>query len=220
MFGWQPRICIADIKDDLTNLEAGYSFVTDPQNQLQNSYRELLRRGCLHAQNALFRQESWDWKEVFLYLKKEEALRMELLGSLDIDGGQKPRSPELLGLLCENTALSQRSIFIKRGAMFYSTSHHKAKKSTNREFVVARFLSARLTRVLYQYLVCIRPFTNLLHREHKRLDKTRESGRILLSPLLFRITAEQCSRAWPRERLTQKIKRVSTKAWGYPVTSQ
>ena len=220
MFDWQPEIDLLTIKDDLVNSEAGYSFVTDPRNKLQNGYRDLLRRACADGKHPLQHEGNWDWKAAFLYTKREETLRMKLLGALAVTCGQKPRSPELLGVLCENTATSQKNICLDGGCMFYNVSHHKAKRATNQEFIVARYLPARLALVLFRYLVFIRRLTELLYRERKRLDRSRLMGPIMHSPLLFRVTVEKDSKAWGPERLTEVLKRATTEAWGAPVTSQ
>ena len=49
--------------------------------------------------------------------------------------------------------------------MVYLTRGHKAKRSTNREFIVAQFLPLQVGMLLYNYIVFIRPFTDMLTQE-------------------------------------------------------
>ncbi|KAH7247272.1 uncharacterized protein BKA55DRAFT_571177 [Fusarium redolens] len=58
-------------------------------------------------------------------------------------GGQ-PRSPDLLNILVRNHRTSERSLYVYNGYMIYVTRSHKTKRSTNREFVVARFFPSQV----------------------------------------------------------------------------
>ncbi|MBE3049179.1 hypothetical protein IMZ48_43115 [Candidatus Bathyarchaeota archaeon] len=59
-------------------------------------------------------------------------------------GGGQPRSPDLLGLRVRNCGTSERGFYVYNGSIIYLTRSHKAKRSTNREFVVARFLPVQV----------------------------------------------------------------------------
>jgi hypothetical protein len=63
------------------------------------------------------------------------------------------------------------------------TRHHKAKRSTNLEFNVARFLPVQLGHVMYKYLVFIRPLSDMLQQERSSLY---DSEPLPSSRLLFR----------------------------------
>ncbi|KAJ0129491.1 Uncharacterized protein HZ326_27411 [Fusarium oxysporum f. sp. albedinis] len=68
---------------------------------------------------------------------------------------------ELLSLECENGLNTSCGIYIYVGGgggvyMVYVIRHHKAKRLTNHEFYVVRFLLVILGHVLYKYLIYIR----------------------------------------------------------------
>jgi hypothetical protein len=94
-----------------------------------------------------------------------------ILGGLYTVCGQFSRAPELLGVECENGSSTERGLYFWNGFMVYLTRHHKAKRSTNREFIVVRFMSVRLGYVMYKYLVYIRRFLEML--EHVGLLSNR-----------------------------------------------
>lgn len=54
MFGLDPEINLALIKDNLTNTY-GFSFVQHPDNQLTTAYLDLLTKACATHRNGLFR---------------------------------------------------------------------------------------------------------------------------------------------------------------------
>ena len=44
MLGWEPTVDLSSLRDDLTNSTAGYSYLSEPANQLQSAFEQLLRR--------------------------------------------------------------------------------------------------------------------------------------------------------------------------------
>jgi hypothetical protein len=83
-------------------------------------------------------------------------------------GGQALRATEILSLEYCNGHSTERGIYMHNGFMIYVIRHHKAKKSTNHEFIVARFLPGKVGKLLYYYLVYIRLFAVMLQREISR----------------------------------------------------
>ncbi|KAF9770492.1 hypothetical protein IL306_011972, partial [Fusarium sp. DS 682] len=213
MFSWDPVINLSNITDDMTNNKEGFSFVLHPKNKLDTAYLELLHRTSRAHRNSLVHGGNWDWNAIFQYFKRDEALLSAILGGMFCTGGQLPRCTEVLSLLCCNGELHPRGIYVYDRSMIYITRHHKAKKATNREFIVARFLPAQLGHILYKYLIYIRPFINMLHRE--RWSGT--SSEAAESPLLFREGAALSSRSWQTGRLTSILKGATSLVWGEPV---
>ncbi|KAH6628948.1 hypothetical protein F5144DRAFT_329383 [Chaetomium tenue] len=127
-------------------------------------------------------------------------------------GGQ-PRAPDLLHLRCENAMSADRGIFVYGGSVMYLTRSHKAKRSTNREFYVARFLPVQPGHLIFKYLVYIRPVVDMLMREQR-------PGLRGCSTYLFRAKASDDSEAWTTGHLTNVIKRFSAQAWGKGITLQ
>ncbi|KAH7007898.1 uncharacterized protein B0I36DRAFT_343232, partial [Microdochium trichocladiopsis] len=109
--------------------------------------------------SGLFDETSGTWKAsaVLRYQRKAERLLEFLAGCIHTTGGQTGRSPELFSLTYQNSALGERGLYIYNGSVMTLTRHHKAKRSTNREFNVARFLPLRVGRVMFRCLVYIRP---------------------------------------------------------------
>ncbi|KAH7200703.1 hypothetical protein BKA60DRAFT_469783 [Fusarium oxysporum] len=219
MFGLEPDIDLSQIKDDMTNNDNGYSFVTDPKNKLTSAYLDLLTRACTARHGCLSRGNRWNWSEVDRYCKKEEDFR-ELLGpAMSLTGGQQPRWPELSSLWVENDELGPRGLYVHKGYFIYVVRHHKAKRSTNREFVVVRFLPAELALAVFKYCTYICPFINLLDRERgvNSLAIASQSS----SPLLFRTQSLLSnSKPWHTSRFTNVLRKVTFKVWGFTVNSR
>jgi hypothetical protein len=213
MFDLHPPINLVETKDDMANTETGFSFVSHPGNRLADAYLGLSTKACTTRRGGLLRQGRWDWKAIFLYQKKVEALEEMLVGSLHTSCGQVPRGPELFSLECQNGPSTQRGIYVWNGSVIYITRHHKAKRSTNREFHVVRFMPVQLGHVMYKYLVYIRPFTDMLRREQS------SSLDMPIGRLLFQ-TSHARNKPWDSGRLTAILKKATAEVWGKPINSQ
>ncbi|KAL6789482.1 hypothetical protein GGI42DRAFT_347252 [Trichoderma sp. SZMC 28013] len=217
MFGLEPVVDLSNIKDELTNSQKGFSFVTNPQNNLREAYLDLLQQAYVIPQKeSLSQRGRWNWQAVFKYFKKEEAFRGLLGLAIHITGGQTPRWSELLSLWCENAELGERGIYVYGGKMIYLMRHHKAKRSTNREFIVVRFLPGEVGHLLYKYLVYIRRFVNMLERERGFGVQNMAEN----SPLLFRSQNAPTSKPWPTGRFNAILKDATLKVWGHAINSR
>jgi hypothetical protein len=78
MYGWSPSIDISTLRDVLSDISYGYSFVTDPANGLTDAYLELSRRACLSDAEGLLTDDDWDTRAVRQYLD----LQREFQGSI------------------------------------------------------------------------------------------------------------------------------------------
>jgi hypothetical protein len=101
--------------------------------------------------------------------------------------------------------------------MIYLTRHHKAKRSTNREFNVVWSCPMRLGHVLYKYLVYIRPFVEMLQRE--RLGHSDCAATTSQSRLLFR-SGNNLDKPWEPSRLRAILKKATKEVWGWAVNAQ
>lgn len=218
MFDVLPDVDLAKVRDDLTNMNRGFSFVQHQANQLSNAYLDLSARACTTRRNGLLKDGCWNWNAIYLYMKKKEALLEALAGVLYTTGGQMPRASELFSLECQNGATRARGIYVYDGFVVYLTRHHKAKRSTNREFYVVRFLPLRPGRIVYYYLAYIRPFTEMLQRE----DTVRVALRGAPPPkstFLF-YSDQDPDKPWESRRLTAVLRKASSRTWGWPVNTQ
>jgi hypothetical protein len=146
-------------------------------------------------------------------VKKVELLLEAIAGMCYLSGGQLPRVSELFSLECENGATSARGLYVYNGFVVYLIRHHKAKRSTNREFYVARYLPAQASRVLFYYLVYIWPFVRMLRQERGDQDPS------LNSSLLF-CSDQTPDRPWTSHRLTAVLQKASSLVWGWTVNTQ
>jgi hypothetical protein len=164
MYGWSPQVDLGSIRDHMSNVRAGYSFVTDSQNGLSAAYMELSRRASLATVDGLMTDDDWDLRRVRRYLDLYSELTEFLMLSIYLHGGQAPRGTELSALQHSNGSSMSRGVCVYGRKMVLIYRHAKSRRTTNHEFYVVRFLPDEVGRLLYYYLVYIRPFACMLHR--------------------------------------------------------
>lgn len=150
--------------DRLSNTAVGYSFVVDRANGLEEAYLELSRRACLATVNGLMTDDDWNSATIRSNLGWYDDLTQLLILMIYLVGGQAPRCTELFALEHCNGASMSRGVCVYAGKMALISRHHKARRTTNSEFQVVRYLPKEPGKVLYYYLVFIRPFACMLHR--------------------------------------------------------
>lgn len=173
------------MKDDILNSKPGHSFLSHPANGLGNGHAELLSQACSRHRtlSALSAHGDWNWHAVRQYVKLTTELEEMLFGGCYTSCGQAPRLSEMASLEYENSPISMRGIYIWNGSVAYIIRHHKAKRTTNHEFTIVRFLPARLGVVTVRYLAYIRRVASILRRdldEHIRRAHPVEERRLLL----------------------------------------
>ena len=130
------------------------------------------------------------------YLKNIKELDEMLIGGLYTSCGQVPRLRELVSLEIENSPTSARGICVWNGSVVYVIRHYKAKRTTNHEFNVVRFLLSRLGSVLVKYLVHIRGVAGILRSEldvYMAVSSLVENTRLLF---------HRYNKPWPTECVT------------------
>ncbi|GKU11382.1 unnamed protein product [Fusarium langsethiae] len=165
-----------------------------PANHLESAYKELLIRAYSSSKGALARDGHWRWPIVISYLKQVTELEEMLAGGLYVEGGSCPRVRELFALECENGPFTSCGIYVWGGSVVYVAQHHKAKRQTNREFYVVRFLPARLSRVRHSEIV------------QKNSDERNER-------LLFHVNGK----AWSTSHLTEILVKATSKIWNQAI---
>ena len=201
MFGWLPSVDLSQIKDDMSNTTCSYSFLEHPDNDLSTAYLALSTRACTAQGDGLLRGDRWDLKAISEYLKMSEEYQEYIAAMMLTLGGQAIRIIELLGLEFCNGQSTERGVYTYNGFMAFVTRHHKAKKSTNKEFTVVRFLLAKPGKLLFYYLVYIRKVVAMLRRETSGIRDT--TGLLFCSP-------RTPDRPWPSKRLTNVLIRCSS----------
>jgi hypothetical protein len=205
MYGLRPRMQLDHIRDCMSNQKQGYSFMLDPANKLERAYLELSSRACLDRVDGLMAGDGWDYKSVHRYLEEEDRLLLQLMLILYLCGGQAPRSTELFSIEHCNGPTTSRGLYAHRGAMCFVTRHSKARHSTNQEFQVARYLPRRESNLIFNYLVYIRPFVDMINRECFGSKQER--------PLFFS-SSNDPARPWKVDALTKALKELSTTICG------
>ncbi|KAH8591171.1 hypothetical protein B0O99DRAFT_719407, partial [Bisporella sp. PMI_857] len=208
MFDWMPEVDLSRVRDDMSNKRQGYSFIQHPANDLSMAYLTLSTRACTAQGDGLLQGDRWDFKAVSEYLKMTEAYQGYLAGAMLTLGGQAPRATEILSLEWCNGQSTERGVYVHDSFMIYVIRHHKAKRSTNNEFTVVRFLPAKVGKLLYYYLVYIRPFAAMLQRETSRCRVS--------SSLLF-CSPQAPQRPWHSSRLAGILVKSSSGVFEKPI---
>jgi superfamily II DNA helicase RecQ len=98
------------------------------------------------------------------YLTMERRFLRKLMVILHITGGQPARGPELGSVKVSNSIYSARNIYVINGRMCFLTTYDKARKRRGNSEYVVRSLPDRVSQLLFQYLVFVRPFARALDR--------------------------------------------------------
>lgn len=93
--------------------------------------------------------------------------------------GMPARGEEFRVLRWADTISVRRNIFVYKGKVILVFAYNKANTNTNNFFYIVRSLCLIVQRILYVYLVYIRPFRSLVSRNLGVLSKD------LTNPYLF-----------------------------------
>ena len=213
MFEWEPECQnMRTLRDRLSDTSVGYSFVSDPANNLREEHLLLIERACLSPVDRLLTVDrgtassSWDIRSVRAYLSRHDDFLRVLMILLHLTGGKGGRISELLSLEIHNTTFQPRGLSLYRGGIMSITRHHKARVWTNNEFQVARFYPQAVSMLIYRYFVYIRPMTNMLLR--KCLHRP-PLGSLLFDPATS-------STAWTTAVFTRELRRLASMTPGIP----
>ncbi|EAQ93900.1 hypothetical protein CHGG_02135 [Chaetomium globosum CBS 148.51] len=200
-----PQVDLHALRDKMSDVGKGYSFVTEPANHLVDAFLALSERACLSPVNGLIGRSGWDQQAVRRYIELHDQALVELMALIHLTGGQAARATELMCLEHCNGPSTSRGIYVYDGSFFLVTRHTKARSVTNQEFQVARMLPDEIGRLLYQYLVYIRPFTYMLQRRCYGIDV--ESSLLFCSP-------QRPDRLWKTHVLSGALRRLTESTVG------
>lgn len=164
MYGLRSSVRIEAILDDMAVNRAGYSFLSDARNGLQTAHLDLSKRACLNLLDGLMSHGRWNIPAVNEYLHRERELVRQFMLLMYTFGGQVPRSTEIFSIELENSLGTSRGIYVHGRSMVYVTRHTKARRTTNREFQIARYLPREASELLLIYFVYIRRFAEMLRQ--------------------------------------------------------
>ena len=205
MYHWLPALPdLSGLRDRISQSESGYSFVYDERNGLAEAYIQLLEKACTAPIDGLLKaggagKQGWDVPAVYRWLDRHDSLVRSLMLAFYLGGGMSPRVSELLTLEYRNSMSRLRGVCLYNGRVCYITRHQKTRRSTNNEFQVARFLPESVGRIVFYYLVYIRPLATMLQRA---CFKRQPSGYVLF-------TSTNTRGAWSSNTLSTELSRLS-----------
>lgn len=205
LFGLEPKTSMTNVVDRISSFEAGYSFLKDPRNNLHEAYLELCTKACLDPVDGLMTSERWNLNAVRRYLDEENELLVNIMLMMYLKGGQAPRTTEFFSIEWLNSPSNARGIYIDDGCVVFVTRHSKARKTTNQEFQVARYLSREDSKPIITYLVYIRPFADMLSRV---CYETACERRLLFAP------CTNWHKPWNADFLSSALKKVTKEVCG------
>ncbi len=170
LFGWHPSISLESYHEDLINRRPGYSFLSHPQNDFQDSFRVLSRKAFSREGGfSLSRREGRE--RARKYLRSCDRLVGLLYGGIHLTYGMPGRCEELRFIRWANTGKVMRNVFLYHGQLILIFEYNKATKNHNNSFYVVRVPCPAIQQILFIYLVYIRPFRDFLARHLGILSK-------------------------------------------------
>ena len=170
MFGLQPPVELERLVDNLANRHVSYSFLSEPSNHLQSSFRVLLRQAWSHGLQV---HGQWHNRHCHRYLQQFEQLQLQLLLCSHLTGGMPGRGSETRILKQQNTAQALRNIFVYHGRIMLIYEYNKTRTLTNNSFYVVWVLPPSVSRLWFLYLTYIQPFVNCLRHNCRLHDGYR-----------------------------------------------
>ncbi|KAL5351093.1 hypothetical protein ACLOAV_002944 [Pseudogymnoascus australis] len=136
----EPTIDLGSVKDSLTNNQVGWSFLMEPGNDLQGSFRHLHQRAW--EQSPLSRKAEG-------YIQLAAKFQRQLLTTVHFTGGLPGRGTEVTTMKWCNTRHVMRNIFVYHGRLIVITEYTKARHKTNRSFYIVHFLPLSISWILF-----------------------------------------------------------------------
>jgi hypothetical protein len=85
MFGWQPaKLDLLEIRDNMTETQPGWSFLREPRNGLQHSFRHLQRQAF--TKERLMKCKKWCQLRCQTYLARIDVLIKQYLSVFTLLG--------------------------------------------------------------------------------------------------------------------------------------
>jgi hypothetical protein len=196
-----PDLKLDRLRDRMSNVYCGYSFMQDPSNDLDKAYLQLYSRACLDPADGLMSSESWKMDAIRRYLKEEMDLLINIMLIMFLRGGQAPRTTEFLSIECYNGPSTSRGLYIHNGSLAYVTRHSKARRTINQEFNIVRYLPEEDFKLITNYLTYVQLFVAMLNRVCYSLEQDRR--------LLF-ASSHNVESYWKSDALTLALKKLTT----------
>ncbi|KAF1343752.1 hypothetical protein EJ07DRAFT_144303, partial [Lizonia empirigonia] len=165
------EVDLQNIKDDIAKHYPGYSFLQEPDNGLQSSFKHLSGR-AFSVDKGRFALKGDGRKRAVEYLKRRDRFVRLLFAGVHLTSGMPARGEELGIIRWADTAAVPRNIFIHKGRVMLVFSYNKASTRSNNSFYIVRVPCPLVERALFVYLAYIRPFSDFLVRQLKLVNAT------------------------------------------------
>jgi hypothetical protein len=114
MFGWDPNVNLGAVQDSLVNNQVGWSFLSEPANELQHSFWYLQQQAWQNSDSGLMAKDCWVPSRVSKYLSQVTAFQHLLYFASTLQGAC------LAGLL-KLLQLGGAILELRCGTSLYST---------------------------------------------------------------------------------------------------
>jgi len=171
MLGQTLEVDLSRIKDSMVNKDAGFSFLSIVDNELQDGAMTMLNhindmdiddeRNLIHGPTG-----SWHSERVKAYMATKKRFLELMMLIFHMTGGMPARGTEIGSIKFRNSQHSRRNFYIIDGKAFYYTEYHKTRWAKKASYHIVRYLPQRVGELTALYLAYIRPFASLLHDEH------------------------------------------------------
>lgn len=163
LFGWWPDVQFDAVQDNLATHRPGFSFVAHPANKLQGSFRAVNK--LAFSEQGGFSSESRRGRaKQKQYLNRSDGFVRLLYAAMHMTAGMPARGEEFRVLRWADTISVRRNIFIYKGRVILVFAYNKANTNTNNSFYIVRSPCPLVQKILYLYLVYIRPFRSHISR--------------------------------------------------------
>lgn len=168
LLGTQLRVDTSTLKENLGNRTPGYSFLTEPSNNLQQ-YRTLLfdsiqQSPSLHDRFIITKPSQRHWNQAALaqWLVDYAALSLLLLVRCEMLSGGPARGTELTSMLyCSSPEQPVRNLSLLDTYVMLLTTYSKTTSLSGLDRFIPHALDSVTADILVQSLIIARPFAIL-----------------------------------------------------------
>ncbi|KAG1850434.1 hypothetical protein F4604DRAFT_1515905, partial [Suillus subluteus] len=155
-----PNIDHEHIHDDLSNLEPGYSFLSDRRNRFWEHGSALMREmtSTFSGRFIVSRNSSgvvWNQGQVRRWMKDCEDCLQKLFLLYHLGSGQPARGTELAVMSWQNTTLHPRNVYWFSGYLNFVSRYNKTQTNQEKERVISRSMPPEAARLMIAYLTFV-----------------------------------------------------------------
>jgi hypothetical protein len=155
-----PNIDHEHIHDDLSNLEPGYSFLSDRRNRFREHGSALMREMTLTFSGRFIvsRNSSgvvWNQGQVRRWMRDCEDCLQKIFLLYHLGSGQPARGTELAVMSWQNTTLHPRNVYWFSGYLNFVSRYNKTQTNQEKERVISRSMPPEAARLMIAYLTFV-----------------------------------------------------------------